>query len=265
MVAIYTTGGISGGHLNPAISITLSVFRGLPARRTLIYIAAQLLGAITAGGIAYAIYHDAILEVSATAKVPPSKSVAAEALITAPKQFVHPATAFFTEFIGSAILVGVIIALGDDNNAPPGAGMNAFIVGVLISIVILALGYNTGGYVSSITRGIHQLRYFYFRCFNCARDFGPRLVALMAGWGGQLFRETHAWWVWGPWCADISGALFGALVYDALIFTGGESPVNYPRRRRKRALRVRSVNLRKKLCIGRKKARDLEKSLEEDK
>ncbi|KAJ5905412.1 uncharacterized protein N7473_002328 [Penicillium subrubescens] len=222
MVAIYTTGGISGGHLNPAISITLSVFRGLPARRTLVYIAAQLLGAITAGGIAYAIYHDAILEVSATAKVPQSKSVAAEALITAPKQFVHPATAFFTEFIGSAILVGVIIALGDDNNAPPGAGMNAFIVGVLISIVILALGYNTGG------------------CFNCARDFGPRLVALMAGWGGQLFRETHAWWVWGPWCADISGALFGALVYDALIFTG-------------------------KLGIGRKKARDLEKSLEEDK
>lgn len=67
----------------------------------------------------------------------------------------------------------------------------------------------------------------------------------------------------GPWCADISGALFGALIYDAVIFTGGESPVNYPPRRRKRASRVRSVNLRKKLGIGRKKTRNLEKSLEE--
>lgn len=150
MVAIYTTGGVSGGHLNPAISIALSVFRGFPARRTLIYIGAQLLGAITAGGVAYLIYHDAILEVAATEKVPQNQSVAAQALITAPKPFVHPATAFFTEFVGSAILVGVLVALGDDNNAPPGAGMNAFIVGVLISIVVLALGSNTGGYESHI-------------------------------------------------------------------------------------------------------------------
>jgi aquaglyceroporin related protein len=85
----------------------------------------------------------------------------------------------------------------------------------------------------------------------------------MAGWGGHLFRETHAWWVWGPWCADISGALFAALIYDMAIFTGGESPINYPRRRRKRALRVRTVNLRKKLGIARKKTGDLERSVAE--
>ncbi|KAJ5214052.1 hypothetical protein N7449_001221 [Penicillium cf. viridicatum] len=243
MTAIYTTGGMSGGHLNPAISISLSVFRGFPARRCVIYIAAQLLGAITAGGISYAIYHDAIVEVATLAKVPQNASVAAQALLTLPKSFVHPATAFFTEFLGSAILVGSILALGDDTNAPPGAGMQAFIIGIIITIVILALGYNTGG------------------CFNCARDFGPRLVAVMAGWGGHLFREYHAWWVWGPWVADITGALFGALIYDMAIFTGGESPVNYPPRRRKRAYRVRALNLRKKLRIGKRRLPDLEHSI----
>jgi aquaglyceroporin related protein len=103
----------------------------------------------------------------------------------------------------------------------------------------------------------------WYRCFNCARDFGPRLVAVMAGWGGHLFRETHAWWVWGPWCADISGALFGALVYDMAIFTGGESPVNYPPRRRKRAYRVRALNLRKKLGLGKHKIGDVERSVRE--
>ncbi|KAJ5724585.1 Major intrinsic protein [Penicillium malachiteum] len=242
MVAIYITGGISGGHLNPAFSIAMSTFRGFPARKCVIYIAAQLLGAITAGGIAYAIYHDAILEIDASTKVAQNAGPASEAMITAPKSFVHPATAFFTEFLGSAILFGAVVALGDDTNAPPGAGMQAFILGILISVVILALGYNTGG------------------CFNCARDFGPRLVAVMAGWGGHLFRESHAWWVWGPWCADISGALFGALVYDMAIFTGGESPVNYPPRRRKRALHVRAVNLRKKLGLRPKKSKDLESS-----
>ncbi|KAJ5798843.1 Major intrinsic protein [Penicillium pulvis] len=240
MAAIYVSGGVSGGHLNPAFSIALSVFRGFPARKCVIYIAAQLLGAITAGGIAYAIYHDAILEADAKTKTAQNAGLAVEALITAPKSFVHPATAFFTEFLGSAILFGAIVALGDDTNAPPGAGMQAFILGILISVVVLALGYNTGG------------------CFNCARDFGPRLVALMAGWGGNLFRESHAWWIWGPWCADISGALFGALIYDMAIFTGGESPINYPRRRRKRAVQVRAVNLRKKLGMKRKKDEDIE-------
>lgn len=131
--------------MNPAITIALSVFRGFPARRCVIYIAAQLLGAITAGGIAYALYHDAIVNVAATAGVSQGESVAATALITAPKPFVHPATAFFTEFVGSALLFGAVLALGDDSNAPPGAGMQAFIMGILISIIILALGYNTGG------------------------------------------------------------------------------------------------------------------------
>lgn len=83
----------------------------------------------------------------------------------------------------------------------------------------------------------------------------------MAGWGGNIFREYHAWWVWGPWIADITGGLFGALIYDMAIFTGGESPVNYPPRRRKRAYRVRALNFRKKLRIGRKKLPDLERSV----
>jgi aquaglyceroporin related protein len=47
------------------------------------------------------------------------------------------------------------------------------------------------------------------------------------------------------------------------IFTGGESPVNYPPRRRKRAIRVRSLNLRKKLGIGKRRIGDLERSVRE--
>lgn len=70
--------------------------------------------------------------------------------------------------------------------------MNAFFVGVLITIVILALGYDTGGYVYFTPYENHELTLSFPRCFNCPRDFGPRLVALMAGWGGQLFRENHA-------------------------------------------------------------------------
>ncbi|PKY03256.1 aquaporin [Aspergillus campestris IBT 28561] len=240
MLAIYMTGGVSGGHLNPAITISMSVWRGFPAKKCVTYVLAQLLGAITAGGIVYAIYHDAIVLTAAQNKVDQNASPAAQAMFTQPKSFVSPATAFFNEFFGSAILMGTILALGDDTNAPPGAGMQAFIVGILITILCLAFGYNTGG------------------CFNGARDFGPRLVAVMAGWGGHLFREYHAWWVWGPWVADIFGMLFGAFIYDLMIFTGGESPINYPPRRRKRGLLVKEINLRRTLGLGRDKVGDLE-------
>lgn len=69
----------------------------------------------------------------------------------------------------------------------------------------------------------------------------------MAGYGGKLFTQQHVWWIWGPWAATIAGALFGAFMYDLLIFTGGESPVNYPPRRRKRALLIKEMKFRNSL------------------
>jgi aquaglyceroporin related protein len=209
------------------------------------YILAQVLGATTAAGIAYAIYHDAIVQAAVTSNVPQSQSAAKEAMVTSPKEFVNPAAAFFTEFVGSAVLIGVIMALGDDTNAPPGAGMQAFIIGLLITVLVLALGYTTGG------------------CFNPARDFGARLVCLMAGWGGNLFTEYHAWWVWGPWVADIFGGLFGGFLYDLIIFTGGESPVNYPPRRRKRAMLLKERIIRRKAGFGQNKIPELERAAQE--
>ncbi|KAL3480994.1 aquaporin-like protein [Aspergillus californicus] len=245
MTSIYLAGGVSGGHLNPAITISMAVWRGFPTRRCAGYILAQTLGAITASGIAYAIYHGSIVNVAAMSNVPQNQSPAKDAMVTLPKEFVKPAPAFFNEFLGSAILFGVILALGDDSNAPPGAGMQAFIIGVIITVLILALGYTTGG------------------CFNPARDFGGRAVAAMAGWGGQLFTEYHAWWIWGPWVADISGALFGGFMYDLIIFTGGESPVNYPPKRMKRALALKERDLRAKLHLGQHKVPDLERAAQD--
>ncbi|KAL4782964.1 aquaporin-like protein [Aspergillus varians] len=245
MIAIYLAGGVSGGHLNPAITISLTVWRGFPARRCVTYTIAQIIGAITASGIAYAIYHDSIVRVAAISNVPESESVAKQAMVTMPKEFVQPAAAFFSEFVGCAILMGVILALGDDTNAPPGAGMQAFIIGLLITVLILALGFTTGG------------------CFNPARDFGGRLVAVMAGWGGHLFRERHAWWVWGTWIADIFGGLFGGFLYDLIIFTGGESPVNYPPKRWKRVFLLKQRNARKKTRLGQNKIPDLERAAQQ--
>lgn len=87
----------------------------------------------------------------------------------------------------------------------------------------------------------------------------------MAGYGGHLFTDQHAWWIWGPWVADIFGGLFGAFMYDMFIFTGGESPVNYPPGRIRRALHINSVKLWKRLARAepQKNSRDIEADVEE--
>ncbi|KAE8153812.1 aquaporin-like protein [Aspergillus avenaceus] len=240
-VGIYIAGGISGGHLNPAISIALWLYRGFPGRQCAYYVIAQILGALTAAGLAYCIYYDSIRASD------PGVSLGANGLgfYTEPLTHVLNVTAFFNEFLAAAILICTIFAMGDDTNAPPGAGMHSFIIGLVIFVLAIGFGYNTGG------------------CFNPARDLGPRLVALMAGYGGYTFTEHRGWWFWGAWLATISGALVGGAMYDIFIFIGGESPINYPRTRRHRAKLKKEAKWRRRLHLGEDRLPSIEEGLKE--
>lgn len=216
MVGIYISGGISGGHLNPAISVTLWVYRGFPARKIPIYVFAQVLGAFIAALIAFGVYQESIINFGG--KDLASGDTAAD-FVTYPRyEYLSMPTAFFNEFVATAILSATVMALGDDSNAPPGAGMNAFIIGLVITVIIMAFGHNTGA------------------ACNPSRDFGPRLALLALGYGDSMFR-TSAYWFYGPWVACTTGAILGAGLYDIAIFTGGESPINYPSHKMKRAAR----------------------------
>ncbi|TVY39377.1 putative membrane protein [Lachnellula occidentalis] len=213
MIGVYIAGGISGAHLNPAISIMLYIYRGFPLRKIPMYVAAQLLGAFIAAFIAFGIYRNGIIH-SSGSNLAAGGTVGS--FITFPRyDWVDGSTAFFSEFVATAILGICVLALGDDTNAPPGAGMNAFIIGLVIVALNMSFAYNTGA------------------AMNPSRDLGPRLAVLALGYGTDVF--TTAYWFWGPWCATISGAIFGGFLYDVAIFVGGESPVNYPRKRIKRA------------------------------
>jgi aquaporin Z len=48
LAAIYMVGGVSGGHFNPAVSIMMFMKGNLPADMTILYIIAQIIGALTA-------------------------------------------------------------------------------------------------------------------------------------------------------------------------------------------------------------------------
>lgn len=63
MFGIYLGGGVSGAHMNPAISISLTVYRGFPWKRCIAYVVVQVLGAFAGGILAFGLYYDAIMEV----------------------------------------------------------------------------------------------------------------------------------------------------------------------------------------------------------
>lgn len=228
MMAIYISGGISGAHLNPAVTSMLWFYRGFPKRKMPEYFLAQFLGAFCAGLVAYGLYYRSIQQYLTTNNTP--TGIITSFVSSLRESWIDSATAFWNEFLGTTFLSITILALGDDQNAPPGAGMNSLIIGLVITCLCMTLGYQTGG------------------AFSPSRDFGPRLALLVLGYdGSSLF--TNPYWFYGPWAGAVSGSFVGAFLYDFFIFTGGESPVNYPLKRTQRAMRVSRMRWERRLHL----------------
>lgn len=227
MTGIYISGGISGGHLNPSMTSMLWYFRGFPKKKMPEYFFAQFMGAFPAAFAAYGLYYHSIQEYLSTNG---TTGIVTSFVTGQRESWIGPATAFWNEFIGTMILAITVLALGDDQNAPPGAGMNALIIGLVVTCLSIAFGYQTGG------------------AFNPSRDFGPRLALLALGFGSDLFLNSY--WFYGPWVGSVCGAFIGAFLYDFFIFTGGESPVNYPLERTQRAIKKSGMKWKRRLHLG---------------
>lgn len=208
MFGIYLGGGVSGAHMNPAVSISLAIYRGFPWRRCGLYVLIQTMAAFVGALLAYGLFRDAILQVD------PNLTETYSSWFTVPKPWVSPATAFFNEFISGAVLMIAVLSLGDDQNNPPGAGMHALIIGLLVTVLKMTLGYNTGAALSPAT------------------DFSSRVVAQIVGYRTNDLWKT-GWFAYGPIAGTTSGALFGCAMYDLMVFVGSESPINYRWRQEK--------------------------------
>ncbi|KAK6832892.1 hypothetical protein PG987_007586 [Apiospora arundinis] len=202
MFGIYIGGGVSGAHMSPAISISLSLFRGFPWRQCALYIVVQFAASLCAAALAYGIYYDALHYVD------PAMETGWQSFFSYPQEWVSNETAFCSQVVAGAVMMIAVFALGDDQNNPPGMGMHAFILGMLQTTLKFSLGYNTGS------------------ALNPASDFGPRLVAWAVGYRTPK-AFTNAWWIYGPWGGAMVGSIAGCLIYDLFIFVGSESPVNY--------------------------------------
>jgi glycerol uptake facilitator protein len=199
MLGIYVAGAISGAHLNPAVTLGFAVTGKFPWSKVIPYWVAQLLGAFIAALILYFVYQGALVHqlgvngLSIGQIANPSKGYG-WVFYTYPKAFVGTFGAFGDEFIGTALLVGLIFAIVDVRNQPVQGNLNPLIIGLLIVAIGASFGTNTG------------------YAINPARDFGPRLwIAIVSG-GASLSVNNYYFWI--PIVAPLAGGVVGALIWQ---------------------------------------------------
>jgi glycerol uptake facilitator len=196
MLGIYVAGAISGAHINPAVTLALAVTGRFPWRKVLPYWAAQVLGALVAAAILWFVYQGAISNALGGAALTSSNvSTIGGVFYTSNKAFVGTFGAFGDEFVGTALLVGLIFAIIDVRNQPVQANLNPLIIGILIVAIGASFGLNTG------------------YAINPARDFGPRLWITIVGGGTGSFNG----YTWIPIVAPLLGGTVGGLIFDYTI------------------------------------------------
>jgi glycerol uptake facilitator protein len=215
--AIYVAGGVSGAHINPAVTLAFAARRGFPWRKVPSYIVAQLVGAFAGAALVYAVYKGAIdsyERVNHITRGDPNSVPTYSIFATFPAKYLgNWVGPFVDQVVGTAFLVGFVFAVVDEFNQPVRANLAPFIVGLIVVAVGLSFGANAG------------------YAINPARDFGPRFLAWIAGWGKIAIPGDYGnvnSYLWIPIVGPFLGGLIGAYVYDFTIrdvlIARGEQP-----------------------------------------
>lgn len=195
----YVAAGVTGAHLNPAVTVALATHRRFPWNKVLPYSAAQVAGAFAASAVVFLVYHEALAAFDGGVRQVVGPQGTAGIWATYPQPFLSNVPGgFIDQVVGTALLVGVIFGITDSRNSPAPAGLAPVIVGLLVVLIGATFGFNSG------------------YAINPARDFGPRLFTAVAGWGSDVFRAANHWW-WVPIAAPLVGGVIGGWVYDAFV------------------------------------------------
>jgi aquaglyceroporin related protein len=177
MIAVYV-GGKSGGHLNPAVTLANCLYRGHPWSKFPVYFMGQLLGAMAGAFIVYGNYYHAIdaFEGAGVRTVSGPTSTAG-IFCTYPADFMTREAMWWSEFIASSILMFCIFAMADPKNGNAGKLMPLGLFFLIFGIGA-CFGWETG------------------YAINLARDFGPRLVSYIVGYGHEVWSAGgYYFWV----------------------------------------------------------------------
>lgn len=192
IVAVYSVGTVSGGHINPAVTLALAMIGKFHWIDVPGYLLAQMIGGFLGAVLVWLAYlpHWGITE---------DKSAIRGVFCTAPAVR-KPVLNALTEVIGTFVLLLGVLAIPSVKNLPPDSGFSTafgpFLVGVLVWSIGLSLGGSTG------------------YAINPARDLGPRLAHFVLPIPGKI--DSDWGYAWVPIVGPLVGGLLGALFYQAI-------------------------------------------------
>lgn len=188
-LGVYISADHSGGHLNPAVTLTMAVLGRLDWAMVPGYLLAQVLGAFTGAILTWLLYKkhfdaatdaDAIRGIFCTAPAvrSPLWNVVSEAVAT------------------FAFMLGVLFLASPEESM---GSLNALAVALLVLGIGLSLGGPTG------------------YAINPARDLGPRLAHFFLPIPGK----AHSDWgyAWVPIVGPLIGSALAVGLYQALILS----------------------------------------------
>ena len=198
MLGVYASGGVSGAHLNPAVTVALAITRGFPWTKVGPFVAAQMAGAFAASAVVFLTYREALDAFDGGVRQVLGPQGTAGIFATYPQPFLSIGGGFVDQVVGTALLMATIFAVTDQRTNATPAWLTPIIVGGIVVAIGVAFGFNAG------------------YAINPARDLGPRLFTAVTGWGGAVFSAANGWW-WVPVAAPCLGAVAGAFAYDLLV------------------------------------------------
>jgi MIP family channel proteins len=198
-MGVYVAGGVSGAHLNPAVTLAVAVHRDFAWSKVLPYVAAQIAGAFTGAAVTYLTYRAAFDRFDGGTRLVTGAKATAGIFATYPQDFLRTfPDGLIDQVVGTAFLIAMIFALTDQKNLAPEGRIVPIHFGLLVVLIGMTFGFNAG------------------YAINPARDLGPRLFTFVAGWGNEVFRAGNHWW-WVPIVGPLVGGVLGGAIYDQLI------------------------------------------------
>ena len=203
-MAVYVAGGVTGAHINPAVTFAFAVKGDFKWGKVLPYWGAQAAGTFAGAAAVYADYDPAINMWNAAHKVisraDPGGMTTFSIFATFPAHYYgqNMLGPLFDQILGTFLLLLCVMAIIDSMNVGVKSNLAPFMVGMAVAAIGMSFGTGAG------------------YAINPARDFGPRLFCWLTGWGANAFPGPHGYW-WVPIIGPLIGAPLGVVVYKFFI------------------------------------------------